>query len=209
MDFFVFWKIFVPVLLIILSFGPVFITMANISIVYGYKKGFLVAIATLLGNMVYITIGAIMAKEFLAIIPKSVIMIFPLIGACFLFNLSYSFWKKDISKINGVKIDKNFIVFLLKMFLLTLSSPVAIVGYSIVFSTIADSIQTSLCSALIGGYCGAIVGKCIVILGFGTLGKKINKKILSILNKVSSGLLFFYGLLLISKFIKDLIKVVM
>jgi len=207
MNFVVFWKIFVPVLLIILSFGPVFITIANISIVHGYKKGFLVAIATLLGNMVYITIGAVMAKEFLAIIPHSATVIFPLVGACFLFNLSYNFWRKDISKIKDVKIDKNFIVFLFKMFLLTLSSPVAIVGYSVVFSTITDDIQTSLFSALIGGYCGAIVGKCIVILGFGTLGKKVNKKILGVLNKISAGLLCFYGILLVIKFIKEIINI--
>ena len=205
MNFSIFYQIFIPVVLLMLSVGPVFITIANISMLHGYKQGFFVAISTFLDNVVYITIGAIAAKEFISIIPKSVMIVLPLIGAGFLMNLAYGFWKKDISKVKNIDIKRFDFAILVKMFCLTLSSPVAIVGYGVIFTSIATNIQSSLLSALLGGYCGAITGKILIIMFFGTLGKKFNKKILNIINKLSACLLCFYALILISKVVKDLI----
>jgi hypothetical protein len=60
-------------------------------------------------------------------------------------------------------------------------------------------------SALLGGYCGALTGKIIVVMFFGTLGKKCNNKILTIINRISACLLCFYAAMLIIKVIKELI----
>ena len=206
MDFVVFSELFVPVLVLMLSVGPVFITVANISMTYGYKKGFFVATATLLGNLIYITIGAFAAKGFVAMIPKTVMIILPLIGAGFLFNLAYGFWKKDVSKLKEIKIKKFDFALLVKMFCLILSSPVAIVGYGVIFTSIATGVESSLLSALLGGYCGAITGKVIVVTFFAALGKKCSNKILTIINKTSACLLSFYASLLVYKVIKEVIS---
>ena len=206
MNFLVFSQLFVPVLVLMLSVGPVFISVANISITYGYKKGFFVATATLLGNLIYITIGAFAAKSFIAIIPKTIMIILPLIGSGFLLNLAYGFWKKDLSKLKEIDIQKFDFALLVKMFCLILSSPVAIVGYSVIFTSIATEIETALPSALLGGYCGAITGKIIVVMFFGTIGKKCSKRILTIINKISACLLCFYAILLISKVAREIIN---
>ena len=205
MNFAIFSQLFIPVLVLMLSVGPVFITVANISMTYGYKKGFFVAIATLLGNLIYITIGAFAAKGFIAMIPKQVMIFLPLVGACFLLNLAYGFWKKDVSKLRDVKVQKFDFTLLIKMFCLIMSSPVAIVGYSVIFTSIATNIETSMFSALLGGYFGALTGKIIVVVFFGTLGKKCSNKILTIINKFSACLLCCYASLLIIKVIKELI----
>ena len=208
MDIAVFIQIFIPVVLLMLSVGPVFITIANISMLHGYRQGFFVAIATFLGNVVYITIGALAANEFISMIPKPIMMFLPIIGACFLLNLAHSFWKKDISKIKDINVNKFDMAILVKMFCLTLSSPVAIIGYGVIFTSIATNIHSSLLSALLGGYCGAIAGKILIITFFGTLGKKISKQILNIINKVSACLLCCYALLLTGKVIKEFISLI-
>ena len=205
MNFSIFSQLFVPVLVLMLSVGPVFITVANISMTYGYKKGFFVATATLLGNLIYITIGAFAAKGFIAMIPKPVMIFLPLVGAAFLLNLAYGFWKKDVSKLRDVKVQKFDFALLVKMFCLIMSSPVAIVGYGVIFTSIATDIETSMFSALLGGYCGALTGKIIVVMFFGTLGKKCSNKILKIINRISACLLCFYAAMLIIKVIKELI----
>lgn len=203
MNFLVFSQLFIPVLVLMLSVGPVFISIANISMTYGYKKGFFVATATLLGNLIYITIGAFAAKEFISIIPKPVMIFLPLIGAGFLLNLACGFWKKDVSKTKEIEIKKFDFTLLVKMFCLIMSSPVAIVGYSVIFTSIATDMEASLFSALLGGYCGALTGKIIVVSFFATLGKKCSNKILTIINKASASLLCFYAMLLIVKVIKE------
>lgn len=208
MDIAVFIQIFIPVVLLMLSVGPVFITIANISMLHGYRQGFFVAIATFLGNVVYITIGALAANEFISMIPKPIMMFLPIIGACFLLNLAHSFWKKDISKIKDINVNKFNMAILVKMFCLTLSSPVAIIGYGVIFTSIATNIHSSLLSALLGGYCGAITGKILIITFFGTLGKKFSKRILNIINKVSAGLLCFYATLLIVKVVIEFVGVI-
>ena len=70
MNFAIFTQIFIPVIILMLSAGPVFITIANISMLHGYKQGFFVAMATFLGNAIYITLGAVVAKEIISIIPN-------------------------------------------------------------------------------------------------------------------------------------------
>ena len=93
------------------------------------------------------------------------------------------------------------------MFCLILSSPVAIVGYGVIFTSIATGIETSIISALLGGYCGALTGKIIVVSFFATIGKKCNNKILTIINKFSACLLCIYAILLIVKVVKEIIDI--
>ena len=58
-----FLHIFVPVLVLMLSVGPVSITLINISMLNGYKQAVLDAVATVLANAIYITFGALMVKN--------------------------------------------------------------------------------------------------------------------------------------------------
>ena len=150
--------------------------------------------------------SALMARAFVSAIPKQVMIFLPLIGACFLINLAYNFWKRDISKIKSVNVNKLDFALFSKMFCLTLACPVSISTNLVIFTTMAESLKTSMFTAMLGGYTGALVGKAIIIAFFGTLGKKISRKILNIINKFSACLLCFYATLFLFKFCKGIIN---
>ena len=56
-DVAVFIKVFCPVFLIVVSIGPCLLTYANISMNYGYKKGFIAASGCFTVDILYITFG--------------------------------------------------------------------------------------------------------------------------------------------------------
>ena len=207
-----FLHIFVPVLVLMLSVGPVSITLINISMLNGYKQALLDAVATFLANAIYITFGALMVKNkvdiaqyFDAMFPRPAIIVLSVIGASLLISLAYDFWRKKISTTGyGVRFKFNMNI-VVKMFCLTLSSPVAIVGYAFIFTSIVKEINSSLCGALFSGYLGVIAGKLIIISVFHFLGKKCNIRILNIINKISAILLFGYAIGIIATIVKNFI----
>ena len=205
MNFSVFFQTFYLCFLVLISVGPVFITTANISMTRGYRAGFFCILGCVLADFVFITAGALCAKAVIALIPQSIIMLLSLFAGCFLLHIAYGFWKTDISKIKTQQINKKNIALSLKMFCLTLSSPMSIIGYGAIFSSVVD-VSQSIISAILGGCCAACFTHTLIVLSFGTLGKKINTKILSILNRISAILISCFACLLIVNFVKELLK---
>ena len=205
MNFSVFFQTFYLCFLVLISVGPVFITTANLSMTRGYKVGFFCILGCVLADFIFITAGALCAKAVIALIPQSVIMFLSLFAGCFLLHIAYGFWKTDISKIKTQKINKTNFALSLKMFCLTLSSPLSIIGYGAIFSSVVD-VSKSMLSAILGGCCAACFTHTLIVVCFGTLGKKINTKILSILNKISAILISCFASLLVFNFVKTLIN---
>ena len=205
MNFSVFFQTFYLCFLVLISVGPVFITTANISMTRGYRAGFFCILGCVLADFVFITAGALCAKAVIALIPQSIIMLLSLFAGCFLLHIAYGFWKTDISKIKTQQINKTNIALSLKMFCLTLSSPMSIIGYGAIFSSVVD-VSQSIISAILGGCCAACFTHTLIVLSFGTIGKKINTKILSILNRISAILISCFACLLIVNFVKELLK---
>ena len=211
MNVYVFLALFYPIFLTSIAVGPVFITLANLSITYGLRHGLFAVIGVVFGNILYMIIGALTAREIINEVPKTLMLFISFMATIFLVYVAYGFWKKDISKIEVNKIEKRDIGTIIKMFCITLSSPVVIAGYSITFLTFAEKVRLSFISAFLGGVCGATIAYSLIALCFGFLGKKIlslgqNKYnyILSFLNKTAAVLLLCFALAVIVKFVKEI-----
>ena len=200
-----FFQIFYPVFLVVIAVGPGFITIANTSMNYGFKKGMVAVFGGWCVDITYITIGAFAIKIILDSLSENFISYMSLFASAFLLYISYSFWKIDVNKIKSFNLKKNSISIFTKMLILGFSSPIAIVGYSAIFSTVSND-NTLMLPKLLGGYCAALFGHSCVVILFSTIGKKINNNILIILNKISAFLIACFAFMLIFNFIKYLFK---
>lgn len=202
-----FFQTFYLCFVVLITVGPVFITTANIALTRGYLAGLCAILGCILGDAIFITLGALCAKAVIEIIPHTITMCLSLFAGCFLLYIAYNFWKSDVSKIKAKKINKHSIFLILKMLYLTLSSPLSIIGYSAIFSSIIDS-QDSILSVIIGGICASIFTHNLIVGFFAFIGKKINTKMLEFLNKISAGLISFFAIIMIFGFFKELIKLI-
>ena len=205
MNIHVFFQSFYLCFFVLISVGPVFLTTANISITKGYREGFFAILGCFCADAIFISLGAISAKAVVSAIPQQVLMFLTLFAGCFLSKIAYSFWKTDISKIKAQKLNKTNFALSIKMFLLTLSSPLSIIGYGAIFSQVIDG-GSSTISAIFGGVLAAGFTHTLIVLTFGSIGKKINNKFLSVLNKFSALWIAGFSCLLIYKFFKDLLQ---
>ena len=200
-DFSIFLKTFWMVFLVVSSVGPAFITTANISMTYGYKKGFIGILGCWTIDILYVSIGAIALQAVAKIVSNETMVMVSFFASFFLLYLAYGFWRANISKIKAEKTKKDNIKIYLKMLCLAGSSPIAIVGYGAIFSSFVNA-NNNLLSVLLGGYIGTIISHSCIVLFFGTLGKKIKDKFLIVLNKVSAILIICFATGLIVNFIK-------
>ncbi len=207
MNFSVFLQSFSLCFLVLISVGPVFLTTANIAMTRGYKNGFFAIFGCIIADSVFITAGAIAAKTIVASIPQICLILLTLFAGCYLMKISYGFWKTDIEKIKTQKIKKTNFALTFKMFLLTFSSPLSIIGYGTIFSQIIDG-NTSVASTILGGVCASCFTHSLIVSVFATIGKKVNYKILLILNKISALLIFGFSCSLLVKFCQSFYKYV-
>ena len=181
----IFIGIFIPVFLVVASIGPCLLTYANISMSYGYKKGFIAASGCFTIDVLYISLGAFAINTVKALMPNWVMSICAIFAACFLLYLAFDFWNTNAEKLKANIVSNNSMVIYIKLLCLTLSSPIAIVGYASIFSAISN-ISENIVSILLGAYSGAFIAHALVVILFATIGKKINTKILILLNKISA-----------------------
>ena len=211
MNFSVFWTLFYPIFLTSIAVGPVFITTANISITYGLKNGLFAVIGVAFGNILYMLIGALTAQSLIVAIPDKVMLFVSFLATLFLIYIAIGFWRKTITNIEKTKAVKPNLKTIIKMFTITLSSPVVIAGYSITFLTFAGAVRKSFLSAILGGIIAAIIAYSLIAIVFGLLGKKIKKlpkekylKLLVILNKTASVLLLGFASITLFNFFRTI-----
>ena len=187
--------------LIIASVGPVFLTTANISMTQGYRSGIYAILGCAIGDIIFIITASLAVKAVVSVMPNSVIISLMFLASGLLLKMSHDFWKKDINNIRAVDVNKKAIALSIKMLFLTLSSPLSIVGYSVIFAAIVAT-NNAILSTMFGGFLGVCLAHLCIVLSFGFLGKKVNIKALLILNKISACLISFYAVLLIIKAVK-------
>lgn len=190
MNLSVFFQTFYIVFLILISIGPGFLTIANIAMTRGYKTAAMSVCGCFLGDCILLTLGVFFAQKAITTIPASILSSLSFVAVAFLYYLAIKFIKTDVSSIKMKILDKkNGFSLAISLFCLKITSPICIIGYSIMFAQIIKTSNASL-SACLGGYLASITVNAIMVATFGTIGKKINIKVLSILNKVSA---FFIG----------------
>ena len=205
MSFSVFFTSFYLVFLVLISVGPGFLTIANISMTRGYKTSAVAVFGCFLGDCILISLGAICAKQVVDNIPQIALTILGVVAVIFLLYLSIKFWKIDISNIKVKKLNKkDGISLAISLFCLKMSSPISIGGYGIIFSTILTS-KNYILSAIFGGIFASFVVNVLMVLVFGTLGKKINGNILIKISKVSSVFIGGFAVCLLINIIKGMI----
>ena len=200
----IFLKSFYLCFLVLISVGPVFLTTANISMTRGCKEGFFAALGCISADILFIVAGAVSARAIVAMIPDIIMILLKLFAGSFLLYIAINFWRTDVKGIKARTIHRKNFALIFKMFCLTISSPISIIGYGAIFSQVIDS-NTSLLSAIFGGIMASILTHSLIVCSFSTLGKKINDNILSFLNKFSALWIGGFAILLIVNFFKQVI----
>ena len=213
MNLHAFLTLFYPIFLTSVAVGPVFITISNIAINYGIKNGLFAVIGVVFGNILYMFIGALTARQIINSLPQNLIQIVSLLASLFLLYIAINFFRKDVRKMKDNNVFDFNIKTIFKMFFITLSSPVVIAGYSITFLSVVGVVEKYFWSSIFGGVFAAIIAYSLVAIVFGFISIKIHNfnentkyKILSILNKIAVTLLSGFALLLIFNFIKETAK---
>ena len=209
MNIFVFSTLFYAIFLTSIAVGPVFITISNISINYGTRNGLFAVIGVIIANILYMFVGALFAMKVINTLPDGLIQIVSFIASLFLLYIAFCFFKKEIKDNNNDNFFKIKFTTIIKMFFITLSSPVVIAGYSVTFLSVSDMVKDNFFSAFFGGVSASIVAYSSIAIVFGLLGKKISKmnfstknKILLILNKIAGSLLLTFAVILIFNFLR-------
>ena len=191
-SFAVFIKIFCPVFLVVASVGPCLLTYANIAMNYGYKKGFIAAFGCFTVDVLYITLGVFAIASVKTFVPQPLVMALGICAGVFLLYLAYGFWNTTEERLQAKKIKTSNLAIYLQLVGLTLSSPIAIVGYTSIFSSI-NNVSANILSILLGAFSGAFVAHSLVVIIFSSIGKKISTKILILLNKVFACVIAFFA----------------
>ena len=203
LDVAVFIKVFCPVFFFFFSIGPCLLTYANISMNYGYKKGFIAASGCFTVDVLYITFGIFAIETIKLLIPEKLFLAFGIFAGCFLLYLAYGFWKTNAEKLEAKRVENNSLSIYLKLLFLTLSNPIAIIGYAAIFSSIGD-IRANVFSIFLSATSAALIAHSMVVSLFATLGKKINMRILIFLNKVFASIISIFAIGILVKILKTL-----
>jgi len=202
-DLIVFIKIFCPVFLIVASVGPCMLTYGNISMNYGYKKGFIAATGCFTIDILYITLGIFAINAAKSIVPDALILFLGLFAGCFLLYIAYGFWHTTADSLRSNYVKDNNLTIYLKLLCLTISSPMAIVGYASVFSAI-NNVSENILSIFLGAVTAAFLAHSIVVVLFAIVGKKISTNALLILNKISATIIVTFAFIIIYNSVKPL-----
>ena len=209
-----FFALFYAIFLTSIAVGPVFITISSIGLNYGLKNSLFAVIGVIVGNCVYLAIGALTAQQIIGTISPKIMMFVSFFASLFLAKIAYGFLKKDIAQMQvNNYFDKNSKT-IFKMLLITLSSPVVISGYIITFLTFADKLKNSFSSGLIGGLLGSVIAYSLIAIGSGIVGEKIKKLdekkyylFLKLLNIIAGILLGGFAVILITNFAVNAFKI--
>lgn len=204
-DLTVFLKIFSPVFLVVASVGPCFLTYANISMNYGYKKGFIAAFGCFTVDILYITLGVFAISTLKSFIPEALVIALGIFAGFFLLYLAYSIWSTTEKNLTSENVKNNSIAIYFKLLCLTLSNPLAIIGYASIFSSI-NNVYENILSIFLGAISAALLAHSLVVVSFATIGKNIKTKVLLLLNKISAIIISIYAVLILKGTIMSIVN---
>ncbi len=196
----IFLQVFIPVFIIVVYPGPCCLSYANISINYGYKKGFISAFGCFVVDILYCIIGIFALNSAQSLLPDLVVKSLTIFAGLFLLYIAYGFIKTDTAKLEISTIQNNSFIIFIKFFILTLSNPIAIVGYAGIYTGIKE-VQNNILTIFIATTCASLMAHSLVVLSSGTIGKLIlrnkknSKNILRIVNIFSASCISGYSII--------------
>ena len=172
----------------------------------GYKTSTTAVCGCFVGDCVLIAFGVFFAKQAIMSIPMSILTISGFVAVIFLLYLSVKFWTINVDNLNIKSFDKkNGLSLALVLFTLKMSSPISIIGYGVIFTQIINNSHRMLASYL-GGCSASFVVNVIMVAVFGTIGKKINIRLLNVINKISSLCIGFFAISIAVATIKKILN---
>ena len=206
-DLSVFLKIFQPVFCVVIAVGPCLLTYGNISMLYGLKKGIIGALGCFTIDVLYFILGIFAVSSVISFLPQFLVYIFSFCAGCFLLYLAYGFWQTKKEDLQVQTIKNNSLIIYTKLLCLTLTNPIAIIGYASIFAGVKNA-KDNVLSIFTGATAGSFIAHSIVIICFailGKIGKKIGYKILLTINKISALLISFYAIKILFSIMKEII----
>lgn len=196
----IFFKVFIPVFVVVIYPGPCVLSYGNIAMNYGYKKGYAGVFGCYTIELMYWIIGIFALSTAQSFLPIWLVNILAVFAGLFLLYIAYDFLKTDTSKLKIENIKNNSLVIYIKFLLLTLSNPIAIVGYAGIYIGIENT-KSHILTILLASALGSIVAHSIVVLFAGTIGKIILKskqngvKMLKVVNIISAICISWYSII--------------
>ena len=206
-DLSVFLNVFQPVFCVVIAVGPCLLTYGNISMIYGLRRGIIGALGCFTVDMLYFTLGIFAVSAVITLLPQFLVAIMSICAGCFLLYLAYGFWKTKTEDLQSTNIKNNCLVIYTKLVCLTLTNPMAIVGYASIFAGITNAKNNAL-SIFLGASSAAFTAHFIVIVCFailGKIGRKIGNKVLLIINKISATLISVYAVKILFLVAKEIV----
>lgn len=195
----IFLTVFIPVFIVVIYPGPCMLSYANIAMNYGYKKGYAGVFGCYTIEIIYWLIGVFALGTAQSFLPDVLIKILGLFAGLFLLYIAFDFYKTDTSKLHIRDIKNNSRVIYLKFLLLTLSNPIAIVGYASIYIGVND-VANNITTILISSALASISAHSVVVLLASSIGKIIlqrkqkGEKIMRVINIVSAVCIAFYAI---------------
>ena len=185
--------------------GPICMTVINTTILHGFGTGIFAGLGVAVADSIYIIAASLAISALEDILQSKTITIVGMAGSLFLFYLAYKFWNTKVNLNSAKKATKKRLKSFLTLFGITMTGPTTIITYSVVFSSFLGKSDFSALSAIVGGMCATFLFYLLVVGIISIARKKMNEKVITILNKIATVIITILALKLMFEGIKSLI----
>ena len=183
--------------------GAIFLLIVQRTLAEGVGIGVACGLGAVVADVFYALIAAIG----LTLVTKTLMAYqapIALIGGSFLIYLGLkTFFQKSVARNIRVAHTKNLFAAWLSTLLLTLTNPISIISYTVIFAGLGMG-SDNLCSSLVV-VGGVLVGELIVelaIVGFvGVFHKRLSDSVLMVINRIAGMLLIGFGIVAFTRIV--------
>jgi len=176
--------------------GPIFFLIIQRTLTNGPLAGLFCGLGAVTADTVYALV-AVLGLSFVMQLLISYQMWLMLVGGLFLLYLGVSTFRRTITTSTQVLQDKNLVSLWLSTFLLTLTNPVTIISYCVLFAGLgigaADNMLISTLTLVSGVIVGALSVVIMLISFLSYFGKNLSPYALKLINKTAGVLLVGFG----------------
>lgn|GEM_PF-2828103 len=196
---------FVATFAMLCVIGPICMTVINTTILNGFGTGIFAGLGVAVADSIYIIAASLAISALEDILQSKTITIVGMAGSLFLFYLAYKFWNTKVNLNSAKKATKKRLKSFLTLFSITMTGPTTIITYSVVFSSFLGKSDFSALSAIVGGMCATFLFYLLVVGIISIARKKMNEKVVAVLNKIATVIITILALKLMFEGIKSLI----
>lgn len=196
---------FVATFAMLCVIGPICMTVINTTILNGFGTGIFAGLGVAVADSIYIIAASLAISALEDILQSKAITIVGMVGSLFLFYLAYKFWNTKVNLKSAKRASKSRLKSFLTLFSITMTGPTTIITYSVVFSSFLGKTDFSALSAIVGGMCATFLFYLLVVGIISIVRKKMNEKVVAVLNKIATVIITILALKLMFEGIKSLI----